>query len=131
MSLVTNLMLSGCTNILQSLLQSACKTVVEKEKSGRVKSVKTADRVVEYSQADRYVPPPEFDIDSYEIKPEDKVMYRAKFDESECVKSHKRDCPFVDNEGNCTEICSVLKKIDATSTTKKVKKLKVSLEFDD
>lgn len=113
------------------LIQGACGKVVEKEESRHVKSVKTSDRTVEYNKPEMYVPPPDFDIDSYEIRPEDKVTYRAKFCESEPVKSHKRDCPFVDSKGNCTDICSVLKKIDAKSTMKKVKKLKVSLEFDE
>ncbi len=113
------------------LIQSACQKVVEKEVSGHVKCVKSLDRTVEYSRPDTYVPPAEFDIDSYEIKPEDKVTYRAKFCKSEAVKSHKRECAFVDSEGNCTDICLVLKKINAKSTTKKVKKLKVSLEFDE
>ena len=96
-----------------------------------MKCVKSLDRTVEYSKPELYTPPPDFDIDSYEIKPEDKVSYRTQFCDSETVRSHKRQCSFVDSEGNCTDICSVLKKIDTTSTTKKVKKLKVSLEFDE
>ncbi len=106
-----------------TLLKSACSTVVNRHAARPGDKVRT----VEYNKD--YVAPPEFDIDAYEIRPEDKVSYKLDQTECESVKSHKRKCTMVDDEGNCTGLCTVLKKLDEKSNDKKVKKFKLCVEF--
>ena len=104
------------------LLKSACETVVSKNAPQK--------RKVKYST--NYVEPPEFDIDSYEIPVDSTVKYKLGEDECEATKSHKKNCPFVDESGECTGLCGLLKKIDQkASDKKKVKKLKLCVEYND
>ncbi len=111
------------------LLKTACdETVVSK---GMPKSRKRSlpERKVENSTD--YVAPLDFDIDSYKISEDSKVTNKLDDSVSESTKSHKKNCPFVDKAGDCTGICGLLKKIDAKATEKKkVKKVKLSLEYD-
>ncbi len=109
-----------------SLMKSACSTIVNPV-TGTKSTVNKSGKTVQYNS--EYVEQPEFDIDQYEIDEESKVSYKTDDRDSEACHSHKKNCPFVDSDGNCTGICGLLKKINEKRGQKRVKRLKVSLEF--
>ena len=72
-------------------------------------------------------PPPEFDIDKYEIpdvKPAAKAVDNHLFVQN---PAHKRPCQFSDDE--CKEKCKVLRKIDKETARRKLKSLNIKLKF--
>ena len=72
-------------------------------------------------------PPPEFDIDKYEIpdvKPAAKAVDNHLFVQN---PAHKRPCQFLDDE--CKEKCKVLRRIDKEMAKRKLKSLNIKLKF--
>ena len=106
-----------------SLLDAACKTVVEKESdmSTTLKKQKLSEQ--------KSVPEPKpFDIDDYEIHPSEKVTYKvseSKFGD----QIHKKGCCVGDEDGKCGGLCDVLKKLDEKVAKVKVKKVRLSLKL--
>ena len=105
-----------------SLLDAACKTVVEKE-SDMSTTLKKQKLTEETSEPE----PKPFDIDEYKISESDKVSYKvkkSKFGD----QVHKKGCCDGKESGKCGGLCEVLKKIDEKAAKVKVKKVCLSLK---
>ena len=106
-----------------SLLDAACKTVVEKE-SDMSTTLKKQKLTEETSEPE----PKPFDIDEYKISESDKVSYKvkkSKFGD----QVHKKGCCDGKESGKCGGLCEVLKKIDEKAAKVKVKKVRLSLKL--
>ncbi len=113
----------------ESLVNAACKTVVERDSDMssclKKQNVESNNESVESDLKKESV---EFDIDKYEISEDDKVSYRTHETDGG-GRCHKLKCSLVDSEGKCGGLCKVLKKLDEKAAEIKVKKVRLSLKL--